>query len=102
MTKAAHPGSGCSGPVHGLSKLDHAFQQSLDSASMGVFNVPTELDEGIHFLVSRFVGSEKLRSFEGCSGTRSKLKQQSPSKLARVFDEKLPIVAMQSLTQLSP
>ena len=88
--------------MHGLSKLDHTFQQSLNSASMGVFHITTELDEGIHFLVSRFIGSEKLRSFESCSRTRSKLKQQSPGKFARIFDEKLPTAAMKSLTQLSP
>ena len=51
---------------------------------MRIFDVPTELDEGIHFLVSRFVGSEELRSFEGCSGTRSKLKTILPKQIREI------------------
>ena len=62
---------GCSRPAHLGAKLDHTLQQPLYSVAVGILNVTTKLDEGIHFLVSCFPGSKKLLSFE----TRSKLEE---------------------------
>ena len=70
---------GCFGPVHLGAKLDHTLEQPLNSVAMGILDIATKLDEGIHFLVSCLPGPEKLRSIKSCSCTRSKLEKQSPS-----------------------
>ena len=62
-----------------LGQLDHTLEQPLNSVAMGILYVATELDEGIHFLISCLPRPEKLRSFKSCSCTRSKLERQPPS-----------------------
>ena len=77
-TMAEHRGAGLFWPVHLGAKLGNTLEQPLHSVAVGIFYVATELDEGIHFLISCLPGPEKLRSIKSCSGTRSKLEKQSP------------------------
>ena len=48
------------------AKLDHTLEQPLNSVAMGILDIATKLDEGIHFLVSCLPGPEKLRSVKSC------------------------------------
>ena len=63
-----------SGPAHSGAKTHYSFQQGLNLVAIGVLNTTTELDEGIHFLVSRFLGSESF-DVSRAARTRSKFKQ---------------------------
>ena len=68
-------GPGCFRPVHLGAKLDRTLEQPLNSVAVWILYVATELDEGIHFLISCLPGPEKLRSIKSCSCTRSKLEK---------------------------
>ena len=57
---------GCFGSVHLGAKLDHTLEQPLNSVAMGILDIATKLDEGIHFLVSCLPGPE-IRSIKSCS-----------------------------------
>ena len=84
------------------AKLDHALEQPLYSAAVGILNVTTKLDEGIHFLISCLPGSEELRIFEGCSGARSKLEKLPPCQFAGPLDKESSAATVHPFVQFTP